>query len=301
MTTSFQLNDGTHIPRTAWGCGSAQFNTNVFELSQSALKAGLIHLDGAQAYGNEDSLGAGFKASGLPRSSVFITTKLRRIPPGEDVRTTVVRSLAKLGVEYVDLFLVHSPSNHRDDHNYGGEPGAALKSVWAQVQEIKREGLARSIGVSNFNKEDLEIILADSNVVPSVNQIEYHAYTLSETRETVDLCDRKGIRIAAYGALSPISRFPGGQVEHVLTQLKTQPKWANVTNGQILIRWCHAKGIIAITTSSKSERMSEIAATLGDAIPELDAEEVALIDAAGEGRAERVFWKREYASGTLKP
>ncbi|KAH7102403.1 oxidoreductase [Auriculariales sp. MPI-PUGE-AT-0066] len=280
---SFKLNDGTHIPKTAWGCGGAQFGSDVSVLAQEALQAGIFHIDGAQAYSNEQSLGVALKSSGIPRSAVYITTKLNRIPAGSNVRTTLEESLRKLDVAYVDMFLIHSPEGHRNDHNYGGTKGTALRSVWKQMEGVREAGLTRSIGVSNFTKTDLDIILAEATVVPSLNQIRYNANLLSSSHETVELCTSKGIRIASYGGLAPI-RYPGGGLTGALATLKEQAKWSKISDTQILIKWAHAKGIVAVTTTSKTQRMREIAATLTDSVPELSPDEVRQIDAAGEGR-----------------
>ncbi|KZV78543.1 Aldo/keto reductase, partial [Exidia glandulosa HHB12029] len=142
---TFLLNDGTRIPRTAWGTGTALYKQDVTNVTALAIKNGLTHLDGAQVYANEDSLGAGIANSGVPRESLYIVTKLAALPAGQTVRDTLVESLKKLRVDYVDLFLIHSPTQHR-----GGSDGKkTLQGVWKALEEAKADGLAKSIGVSN--------------------------------------------------------------------------------------------------------------------------------------------------------
>jgi len=131
--------------------------------------------------------------------------------------------------------------------------------------EVKRDGLAKSVGVGNFMKHDLEVILESATVIPSVNEvrnalrpaefrltysieIEYHANILEATREVVELCKEKGIVVAAYGTLSPLFRSTGNVVQKAVADIRAKDsKWSGATDGQILIKWAHAKGFVAIT------------------------------------------------------
>jgi diketogulonate reductase-like aldo/keto reductase len=162
-----KLNDNTTIPLLGFGTGTAHFNKDAQELVTAAIKAGFTHLDGAQAYKNEESLGAGIVAAGKPREQLFITTKLFRPPDGKTVRDTLVESLAQLQLDYVDLFLVHTPVQ------FYKEPGA-LKAVWKDMEGVKKEGLTRSIGVSNFLVAQLREIIDGAEILPSINQVLYH-------------------------------------------------------------------------------------------------------------------------------
>jgi len=160
----FILNDGTHIPWLAFGTGTALYGRDATDFVKAAIDAGINHLDGAQMYKNEETLGEGIKLSGKPRSELFITTKLLpTLPPGQTVESSLRDSLSKLGLDYVDLFLVHSP------HPVNQTPGK-LRAVWAEVEGVKKLGLAKSIGVSNFRVEDLNDILQTATIVPAVNQ-----------------------------------------------------------------------------------------------------------------------------------
>ena len=163
--TPVKLNDGATIPLLAFGTGSTHHSKDAQHLITSAINAGFTHLDGAQWYGNEESLGAGIAAAGKAREQLFITTKLKKLPEGKTVRDTLIDSLAKLRVDYVDLFLIHTPL----DFSYK-EPGC-LKALWREMEAVKREGLTRSIGVSNFRVEQLRETIDDVEVIPSINQV----------------------------------------------------------------------------------------------------------------------------------
>jgi len=163
MTKYFILNDGSQIPWLGFGTGTALYNKDAADLVRVAIENNIIHLDGAQMYNNEDTLGAGIKASGKPRSELFVVTKLNVLQPGQTVKESLKVSLTKLGLDYVDLFLIHTPSQARKEAN--------LSQLWERMEEVKQDGLAKSIGVSNFTVEDLKVILETAKVVPSINQV----------------------------------------------------------------------------------------------------------------------------------
>ena len=154
------LNDGSQIPWLAFGTGTALYSKNATKSVLAAIKAGFVHFDGAQMYGNEETLGDAIVQSGVPRSSLWVTTKLAAVPPGKDVRYTLKDSLKKLKTDYVDLFLIHNPKQHAD-----------IKSVWKQMEDIKNEGLAKSIGVSNFTAQHLKQVLEVATIKPAVIQV----------------------------------------------------------------------------------------------------------------------------------
>jgi diketogulonate reductase-like aldo/keto reductase len=178
--TAIKLNDNTTIPRLAFGTGTALYNKDAQDLVTAAINAGITHFDCAQVYRNEDSLGGGIEAAGKPREQLFVTTKLIRNAEAKVVRDTLVESLAKLRLEYVDLFLIHTPID------YIQEPGL-LKAVWKEMEAVKKEGLARSVGVSNFRPAQLREILDEAEFPPSVNQVQYSTPHISP-RYTDDIC-----------------------------------------------------------------------------------------------------------------
>ncbi|KAG6333496.1 hypothetical protein ID866_5599 [Astraeus odoratus] len=155
------LNDGNQIPWLAYGTGSAFYGKDVQNAVVTAIQNGFTHLDGAQEYRNEDSLGAAIAASGKPRSELFITTKLGKLQPGDTPKSALEGSLRKLGVDHVDLYLVHHALSHT----------SRLKEVWKGMEKAKQAGLTKSIGVSNFTPEHLKEILEVAIIPPAVNQV----------------------------------------------------------------------------------------------------------------------------------
>jgi diketogulonate reductase-like aldo/keto reductase len=153
------LNDGIVVPTLAFGTGTALWHQDAAKQIKNAIEAGFTHIDTAQFYGNEASVHKGIALAGVDRASIFVTTKLWA-SRGRTVKETLQDSLRKLKMDYVDLFLIHEPTAHSD-----------LKETWKGMEEVKADGLARSIGVSNFQPEHLELILPEAKVIPSVNQV----------------------------------------------------------------------------------------------------------------------------------
>ncbi|KAF5357922.1 hypothetical protein D9756_001431 [Leucocoprinus leucothites] len=266
------LNDGSRIPWLGFGTGTALYKQDASELVRQAIEAGVTHLDGAQMYENEETLGQGIKASGKSRSTIFVTTKLRGLQPGQTVKDTLLESLKKLGLTYVDLFLIHDPTPYRKE--------GRLKEVWAQMEQLKGEGLAKSVGVSNFKVSDLEEIL----------RIELHPYVWKAAQPILELSEKHGIKVASYGGSTPLARVPDGPLKDVLPVIRARlekTRGAPVTEGQVLSKWILQKGAIVITTSSKMTRVKEFLDTEG--VPDLTEQEVQEIDEAGSKIHKRIF------------
>jgi len=281
--TPIKLNDGTTIPLLAFGTGTSHYKQNAQHMVTAAINTGITHLDGAQVYENEEYLGAGIAAAGKPRERLFITTKLNKLAEGKTVRDTLVESLKKLQLDYVDLFLIHTPLF------FFTVPGG-LKAVWKAMEAVKKEGLARSIGVSNFRAAQLREVLDGAEYPPSVNQIEFHPYVYKEVLPTLELQKQHGIVTASFGGLSPIFRFKGGPLDPVLTSIAkrlSDTTGKPFTEAQVLFLWQREKGIVIVTTSTKESRLVEYLNTF-DA-PELTDAEIALIDEAGAKEHHRQF------------
>jgi diketogulonate reductase-like aldo/keto reductase len=250
------LNDGTAVPALAFGTGTALYYRDAAKQVQNAIEAGFIHIDTAQMYGNEDSVGRGIAASGVPRERLFVTTKLNKLGWGKTVKGSLQDSLKKLKMDYVDLFLIHMPVDHSD-----------LKKTWREMEEVKAEGLARNIGVSNFQPKHLEVILPEAKVIPAINQvrhkhktdrllltnfsqIEYNPYLVKASQPVIDYCKNHNIAIAAYGGLNPVSRYTGGPVDPELKKVATrlaEEAGKTVTEAQVLQLWLRKKGIVCVT------------------------------------------------------
>ncbi|KAJ3971892.1 NADP-dependent oxidoreductase domain-containing protein [Lentinula raphanica] len=274
MSLTFSLNDGARIPWLGFGTGTALYNKDSTEAVKAAIQTGITHLDGAQLYRNEQSLGQGIKDSGVPREKLFVTTKLAETPSAPTIKATLETSLKNLGLDYVDLFLIHSP--------FVALKEGKLKAWWKEMEEIKKEGLAKSIGVSNFTVEHLQIILEDATVIPAVNQI-------------YEFCKEKGIIIESYGGLSPIVRAPGGTLDPVLASTAerlSKESGTSVSPGQILSKWLIQKGVVVVTTSSKVSRIKEALSTAS--LPDLNADEISAIESEGLKVHKRFFMKHVF-------
>ena len=160
-TPTIPLNDGTTIPWLAFGSGTALYNKDASDAVAAAIRAGFRHIDAAQMYANEEHVGAGIAAAGVPRATLFVTTKLGKLPDGQTVRDTLLASLRKLRLDYVDLFLIHMPIQH----------AGRLPQVWREFEALQKEGLAKSIGVSNFRVKDFEQLMEGATVTPADQMI----------------------------------------------------------------------------------------------------------------------------------
>ncbi|KAI1266995.1 Aldo/keto reductase [Xylariaceae sp. FL1019] len=241
---TLKLNDGNELPLLAYGFGTSNFAANeeiVLDAVTLATKNGYYHLDNAECYLNEAGVGAGIKASGVDRSKLYVSTKVTGTI-GQDIAAALDTSLAKLGLDYVDLYLVHSPFSAGSDE---GE-----RKVWEQMEAVKASGKAKSIGVSNFQVKDLENILSTAKVVPAVNQIEYHPY--HQEKDLVDFCRKHGIAISAFSALAPLTGGRPGPADDVYAELA---KKYGVTESDIGLRWCLDQDMAVITLSKNEERL----------------------------------------------
>lgn len=191
-------------------------------------------------YGNERGLGVAIRRSGVPRQQFFITTKVWTV--ATTVKAAFEASLERLGLEYVDLYLVAWPQI--------ADSPARLQQIWAEMEAIRETGRARSIGVSNFLQEDLETILRTAKVRPAINQIEYHAYL--QHRSLIDFHRRNDIATAGYSPLTAITKARLGPVDNVYASLARK---YGVAESDIALRWVLDQGIVAVTTSSSEGRL----------------------------------------------
>ncbi|KDQ62687.1 hypothetical protein JAAARDRAFT_54591 [Jaapia argillacea MUCL 33604] len=256
------LNDGHELPSIAFGTGTSLFGQDATEGVELAIETGFCHIDTSAIYGNEDSVGNAIRESGLPRDELYITTKY----DGGDVSQAIETSLAKLGLKYVDLYLIHQP--YLVDNN--------MEAVWREFERAKEAGLAKSIGVSNFNVEQLQRLLKIAKTKPAVNQIQFDPYTYAESKALLEYSAENGIVTQAYGSLLPITRTPGGAVDKPLADAA---KRLHATPGQVIFKWVLSKGVVIVTTSSKKTRLEEYLAVAD--LPPLYAAEITAIDEAG--------------------
>lgn len=258
------LNDGHTIPQLGYGVFKVDPDETE-RLVSTALEVGYRHIDTAAIYGNEEGVGRAIAASGIPRDELFITTKLWNSEQGSDKpRAAIEKSLEKLGLDRVDLYLIHWPRPDLD----------LYVDTWRQLETFQGEGLATSIGVSNFHRPHLERLLAETETVPAVDQVELHpAFAQRELRA---FAADHGIRIEAWGPL--------GQGKYDLFGEKAVADAAaahGVTPAQVVIRWHLDHGIIVFPKSSTPERIAQNFDVFGF---DLTPDEIAAIDGIDRGQ-----------------
>jgi 2,5-diketo-D-gluconate reductase A len=246
------LADGNQMPVLGLGVWQAPDGAQCEQAVRWALEAGYRHIDTAQAYGNEESVGRALRASGLPRESVFITTKF--YPDSEDPALELEHSLRRLGLDYVDLYLVHWPQ--------GGPTWA-----WPGMELAARRGHARSIGVSNFSVAELDELLAVAELRPVSNQVQFSAFEYR--RALVDGCRERSVAVTAYSSLGTGRHLDDATVVAVAERNGRTP-------AQVLLRWCLERGTLIIPKSTRQERIVENSAVLDFELP---AEDLAQLDA----------------------
>ncbi|KAI1741080.1 aldo/keto reductase [Xylaria scruposa] len=279
-----KLDDGHEIPMLGYGLGTARSKDEaekVIDLTVAAIKSGYYHLDGAQSYKNETELGTAIKKSGVDRSKLFVTTKLQNM--NTDVPTAFAESLVRLGLSYVDLYLIHAP--------FSASSPEQLQQTWADLEAIQASGRARSIGVSNFSVDNLETILKTARVPPVVNQIEYHPYLQHEPDGLLKFCREKKIAVVAYGALTALTKASPGPCDDLYTALA---KKYGVPEADVALRWCIDQGIVTITTTANEQRLEGYMKRLPAF--KLTPKEIENITQEGRKKHFRAYWTNRYAA-----
>lgn len=263
-----KLNDGTHIPQLGYGVFKVPAADTERAVSE-ALEVGYRHIDAAAIYGNEEGVGAAIAASGIARDDLYITTKLfNDRHDGDEPRAAIGESLEKLGLDQVDLYLVHWPTPAKDNYVH----------AWQKLIELRDAGLTRSIGVSNFLVDHLDRIEAETGVLPAVNQIELHpAY---QQRDIAEWAAKRDVKIEAWGPLGQ------GKYDLFGTPAIAQAAQAHdVSPAQAVLRWHLQHGNIVFPKSVRRERLEENFDLFGF---ELTDAEISAIDALdpldGSGR-----------------
>ncbi|KAF2471959.1 Aldo/keto reductase, partial [Lindgomyces ingoldianus] len=247
---TFTLNTGGRIP--AVGLGTWQSKpSEVREAVKVALQKGYRHIDTALAYGNENEVGQGIKDSGVPREEIWITTKLDN-PWHHRVEDGINSSLKSLGVDYVDLYLMHWPSSTDPENLKKHLPDWNFLKTWAEMQKLPASGRVKNIGVSNFGIRNLEKLLSDPSfkITPAVNQIELHPNCPSP--KLLDYCKEKGIHCTAYSCLGS-SDSPLYKDETVLKMAEAKGR----TPQQILLMWGLQRGNSVIPKSVTPSRIEK--------------------------------------------
>ncbi len=263
LTTTVTLHDAVEMPQLGLGVFKSEPGPEVESAVTEALELGYRHIDTAEIYKNEEGVGRAVAASGIDRGEIFITTKVWNSDQGYDSTLAAVdASLGRLGMEYVDLYLVHWP---KPEHTH---------DTWRAMEQLQMDGKARAIGVSNFLVHHLDQLAERASVMPSINQIEFHPHLQSP--ELVAYCDARGIVVEAW---SPLKH---GQIIDDL-ELKTIADAHGVSVAQVALRWMLQRGIVTIPKSVTPARIAQNADLYGFVLSD---GEVAAIDAMD--RNERV-------------
>ena len=262
------LADGNEIPLLGLGVWQVPNGPECVNAVRWALELGYRHIDTAQAYGNEESVGQGLRESGVPREQVFITTKF--FPRRRDPAAEAERSLRRLGVDQVDLYIIHWPQ--------GGPTWA-----WPGMEQARERGYTRSIGVSNFDVTELEQVIAVAGSAPVVNQAQFSPFEYR--RALLEACARHGVVLEAYSPLGTGRHLSDPAVTHIAERLGRTP-------AQVLLRWCVQRDIPAIPKSTRRERIEENAQIFDFSLSD---EDLAALDALDRtrgtgGAQERKWW-----------
>lgn len=256
------LRDGIRMPQLGLGVWQVP-NAQAAQVVGEALRVGYRAVDTAAVYGNEEGVGQAIRESGLPREEVFVTTKVWNTDQGYDATLRAMEtSLTRLGLDYVDLYLIHWPVPAQD----------RFLETWRALERLRADGKARSIGVSNFKIPHLERLLDASEVVPSVNQIELHPYL--QQRELREFHAKHGIATESWSPLAKGQILGDPVVGAIAAKHGKSP-------AQVVIRWHLDSGLIVIPKSATPSRLPENLAAMDFA---LDAEDMARLAALDQGR-----------------
>jgi 2,5-diketo-D-gluconate reductase A len=264
---TLELHDGTTIPQL--GLGVYQVPPNQTEkVVRTALEVGYRHIDTAQMYGNEEGVGAALHSSGLPRDEVYVTSKLNNDNHRpDDVRRSFDESLKRLGLDRLDLFLIHWPLPTRYDGDF--------VSTWRAMVQLLEDGRVTSVGVSNFEPDHLDRLVEETGVAPVVNQIEVHPFFTNDAARAAS--QRHGIKVEGW---APIAR---GQVsdDPVIREIADAH---GKTPAQVALRWHVERGDIVFPKSVRRERMEENFAIFDFSLSADEVDRITALDRGEPGR-----------------
>ena len=289
MEKDFVLLNGNTIPALAFGTWLID-NKDAPRCVKLALEAGYTHIDSAQAYGNEEGVGKAIRESGIPREKIYLTTKVAaELKSYKKAKKSIDESLMRLGLDYIDLILIHSPQPwalFRGRRKFYKEN----REVWKALEEAYKEGKVKAIGVSNFLVKDLENIIDNCEIVPMVNQVCCHIG--NTPMDVIKFCQERGIIIESY---SPIAHGRALKNDAIA---KMADKY-HVSIAQLCIKYTLQLDTISIPKASSKEHIEENA-KLDFEISEEDMIELIKLNEFDYGKDAfwPVFWKRNRAGHT---
>lgn len=248
------LHNGVKMPWLGLGVWQVKDGQEVVDSVKKAIQTGYRSIDTAAVYKNEEGVGAAIKAVDLPREELFVTSKVWNDDQGyESTLNAFEVSLKKLGLDYLDLYLIHWPVKGK------------YKDTWKALEKLYKEGKVRAIGVSNFQIHHLQDLMADSEVKPMVNQVEFHPYLTQ--KELLSFCKKEGIQLEAW---SPLMQ---GEVVNVPLLKELAEKYGK-TPAQITLRWDLQNGVVTIPKSVKAHRIKENADVFDFELSQEDMERI---------------------------
>ena len=264
---TFELANGVRIPCLGYGTWQTPDGATAQKAVAAALRYGYRHIDAAAVYRNERGVGAGIAEAGIPREELFVTSKVWNTERGyETTKAAFAKTLDDLGLDYLDLYLIHWPANAKQ---FGDDAERINLETWRAMTELHQEGKIRAIGVSNFLPHHLEQLMG-TEVAPMVNQIEFHPGYLQE--ETVNFCRERGILVEAWSPLGS-GRVLGDE------RLAAIAAHYGVSVAQLCIRWALQQGVLPLPKSVTPSRIVENADVFGF---EIAGEDMDAIAALGE-------------------
>ena len=260
--------DGNELPLLGLGVWQVPNGPKSVNAVRWALELGYRLVDTAQAYGNEESVGRALRDSGVPREEVFVTTKF--YPARDDAEAEAERSLERLGVDQVDLYIVHWPQ--------GGPTWA-----WPGMERAHKRGYARSIGVSNYGVSELDELLSVAEIPPVVNQVQFSPFKYR--RKLLEACEKRNVTLEAYSPLGTGRHLSDERVRQIAEVVGRTP-------AQVLLRWCVQRDLVVIPKSTHRDRIEENAQIFDFTLSDEDMAALdALDETAGTERAlERRWW-----------
>ncbi|WP_189249659.1 aldo/keto reductase [Streptosporangium pseudovulgare] len=268
MVPTITLNDKTQIPQLGFGTYLIPPEQTAGIVGQ-ALQVGYRHIDTAQMYGNEEGVGQAVAASGIPREELYITSKLANDNHRpDDVRRSFDETMARLGLERLDLFLMHWPLPTLYDGDY--------VSTWKAITDLIADGRLRTAGVSNFQPDHLDRIVAETGVVPAVNQIEAHPYFANDTAR--EASRRHGVAVEAW---SPLGQGGAVLADERITEIAAAH---GKTTSQVILRWHIQRGDIIFPKTMHRERMEENFALFDFSLTPQEVDAIGALDKGERGR-----------------